>query len=118
MSIATNTQLVTDLLTKHSTGHITLREKGRSNNLVTLVSTAGSDTDTTLVAVESQYRQDEIDGTLVLEGDRRFFCDSAKAVEKDNGDEVVIGGETWRIQSVRPISPAGTVLGYWVQCRK
>ena len=117
VSIATNTALMTALLGKYSTGHVSVRERAISNNLVTLVSSTNN-TDTALVAVVGQFTKGEVDGSLILSTDIKITVDATKAISKSDGDQVLIAGVAYRIVNVREISPVGTLLGYVLQCRK
>lgn len=117
MSIATDTALMTRMLNKYSTGHVSVRERGITNNLVTLSSSV-SNTDTPLNAVVTMFNKGEVDGSSVLSTDLKVVADAAKVVTKEDGDQLKIGSTLYRIVDVREIAPVGTVLGYIIQCRK
>lgn len=117
MSIATDTALMTRMLDKYSTDHVSVRERGITNNLVTLSSSV-SNTDTALNAVVTMFNKGEVDGSAVLSTDLKVVADSAKAITKEDGDQLKIGSTLYRIVDVREIAPVGTVLGYIIQCRK
>ena len=63
------------------------------------------------------YNRKEIDGTLVKRGDIRLILE-ATTTAPDNGDTVTIDSVIYRIMSVKPTSPAGTVVIYEVQLRR
>jgi hypothetical protein len=117
MSISTDTSIATRILNNFSTGSVKVRERTLTKNRVTLTTTVGSNTDTTLNAVVTNYNKGEVDGTLVLETDLKVIADSAKVIKKEDADLILIASTTYRIVNVREINPAGVVLAYEIQAR-
>ena len=70
------------------------------------------------VGVEKPYLQEEIDGTVVIEGDRRFVM--AGDVAPLVGDTIQVGSATdvIRVQDVKKISPALVPIAYLVHGRE
>lgn len=62
------------------------------------------------------YNQSEIDGEVIKSSDIRFVME-ATATAPEIGDTVPVSGDTYRVQAVKPTSPAGTVVIYEVQLR-
>lgn len=80
----------------------------------------GSDTSTAYVGigVALEYRQDEIDGTLIRQGDRRVYIAPDLGVVPRTGDTVTLAdGSVLDVVASRPLNPAGTVLLHDVQGR-
>lgn len=117
MSISTDTSIATRILNNFSKGSVKVRERALTKNRVTLTTTVGANTDTTLNAVVTNYNKGEVDGTLVLETDLKVIADSAKEIKKEDADLILIASKTYRIVNVREINPAGTVLAYEIQAR-
>lgn len=63
------------------------------------------------------YNKSEIDDTIIQKGDIRFIME-ATATEPVSGDTVTIDGIIYRVMSIKPTSPAGTVVIYEAQLRK
>jgi hypothetical protein len=61
------------------------------------------------------YPQKYVDGTLIKQGDQLAYCDPA--VVPVAGDTFAWQGVTLTIISVKPTSPAGTVVLYEAQVR-
>jgi len=73
--------------------------------------------------VEDDYRSWEIDGTVIVQGDKKFTLSplnsAGSAITVPSvGDTVLIGAVSWRIMSVSPYAPAGTVLYIVLQLRR
>ena len=66
-----------------------------------------------LDSVWLNYRNDEIDDTIVLQGDARVII--AGSVEV--GDIIVFENEEWRVVTTRPLNPAGIELYTEAQVR-
>jgi hypothetical protein len=64
-------------------------------------------------AVWLNYRNDEIDDSIVLQGDARVLV--AASVEVD--DRVTFEGDEWRVVIARPLNPAGIELYTEAQVR-
>lgn len=75
-----------------------------------------STTDQTGSGLEESYSAREIDGTLVLAGDKRFMlspldADGAELIQPAPGDVVEYEtGARWRIMRSEPFAPAGVVV--------
>lgn len=75
-------------------------------------------TDYACQLVVLDYEKREIDGTLVRQGDRKVYVSTeGLTISPETADQLVIGGEAWAIVSVKPLSPAGTVLFWEIQAR-
>lgn len=73
------------------------------------------------VAVMTQYREQDFDGTVVLRDDVRFnfVADEGLSEEPQVGDVLVFSNDNYQIINVTPISPNGAVtLCYKLQARK
>jgi hypothetical protein len=66
-------------------------------------------------AVEKAYKQEEIDGTTVLAGDRRFM--TIDLPTPTTVDQLVVGSSVLTIVSVPKIEPGTVTLCYFLQCR-
>ena len=79
----------------------------------------GSDTVTatslSTVACVFAYPQSYIDGTLILQGDQRAYMDPG--VTPAQGDVLAWQGTDYTVVSVKPVSPAGTVVLFEAQLR-
>jgi len=60
------------------------------------------------------YRNEEIDDTIVLQGDARVIV--AGSVQVD--DRVTFEGQEWRVVTARPLNPAGVEIYTEAQVRK
>ncbi len=78
---------------------------------------AGSPTSYTIRALIEEYRQDQIDGTLIRAGDRRVLLDPT-VIEPTTADRVVIDGDEYAIVRVQAEAPAGVPLLYMLQIRR
>jgi len=65
-------------------------------------------------AVWLNYRNEEIDDTIVLQGDARVLV--AASVQVD--DRVTFEGQEWRVVTARPLNPAGVEIYTEAQVRK
>lgn len=92
------------------------RETSSGFNPVTGVNTTSTSTYTGNGA-SFNYNKAEIDGTLVQRGDIRLLLE-AVTTEPEQGDTVTIDSIIYRVMSVSPTSPAGTVVLYELQLRK
>jgi hypothetical protein len=70
------------------------------------------------MGVALDYRQDQIDGTLIRQGDRRIYIAPDLGMVPKTGDTVTLAeGAVLNVVASRPLSPAGTVLLHDVQVR-
>lgn len=67
---------------------------------------------------EFDYRQDLIDGTVVLQGDRRVLIAPDLATTPRPGDTVALeDGTTLTVVASKPVKPAGPIVLHEVQAR-
>jgi len=81
----------------------------------TLVS---SETDSTFTGIGAQvtFRTAEIDGERIQFGDKKLIM-ADMSTAPSTGDTVSVSGSSYRVMSVSPTSPAGTVLAYTLHLR-
>ena len=65
-------------------------------------------------AVWLNFRDDEIDDTIVLRSDAKVLVSGSLEVD----DRVMLDGKEWRVVTVRPLNPAGIEVYTEVQVRK
>lgn len=88
---------------------------------VTLIQTTGA---SDCVGIEQAYKANEIDGTLVKQGDNRVILASrtaagaALAEPKRHSHVVLADGVKWSLESVEAMRPAGQALVYILQLRR
>lgn len=81
--------------------------------------------------VNLSYRKDEVDGSRVLQKDRKMLVAVGPltilstmtaipllAVDPTSTDKLIVGGQTYSIQDVEPLSPGGTVVMWTIQARR
>lgn len=83
---------------------------------------AGSTTEYTGTAVKLNYSQDDIDGTLIKQGDQQLLLsplqrDGAPMPLPVSGDLVLIGAKIYSVQSVVDLQPTDTSLLFTLQLR-
>lgn len=64
------------------------------------------------------YRQEQIDGTLIRQGDRRMYVAANIGTRPQPGDSIILADET--VTSVvvsSPFAPDGTLVYHDLQCR-
>lgn len=74
-----------------------------------------TETQTEIMAVESRFKQSEIDGELIQVNDKRFLVDSA--VEPDNTMRLLDEGIAYSIKDVVRIKPGSITCLYKIQAR-
>lgn len=87
--------------------------------------TGGQDTawtETSGSGLRTNYKQEDIDGTYVLQGDTRILLspialDGADIPEPSTNDHIVFDGSTYNVIRVGPWDYAGVTCGYELQCR-
>lgn len=104
------------LLTKFGAPVTLFRETGGAINPVTGEETPGVDASVTTTGLLKPFPDRMIDGVRILVGDRELVLSSEQ--EPQPSDQPVIGGENWKIQGIKTISPAGTPVVYFVHVRK
>lgn len=104
------------LLTAHGQA-ITLRRTSGGTYTASSDTYSGQTT-TTLSAygVVTNYRADQIDGTVIRQGDRELVLDAT--VTPTVGDTVLLDSAYWSVVSVRSVNPAGTPVAHFVQVRR
>lgn len=81
--------------------------------------TPGAPDDHPCTFVVLEYAQGEIDGSRVLETDKKvMLCKGALAIEPATSDKLLVGGVSHSIMDVRPLSPGGTVVLFEIQVRR
>ncbi|EJJ4071334.1 hypothetical protein VQ248_004496 [Salmonella enterica] len=68
-----------------------------------------------VTGIDQQYRQSEIDGTLIKTGDKKILLTAETAPEQ--GDYLTDGLYRWNIITITPVKPANDVLLYSLQVR-
>lgn len=104
------------LLTRFGSTVDIVRETGGGYDPVTGTTTPGTETTYQPKGVLLKYPDRLIDGTRILQSDRRLILDDT--VNPNASDKPVVQGEEWNIQDIATISPAGTPIIYEVQVRK
>jgi hypothetical protein len=82
--------------------------------------TQGSDahTDRTVKAVFTSYKTVEIDGSIILQGDKKCLIADLSALP-DTNDIIVDGGDEWRIvPPIDLVQPGDTPILYKLQVRR
>lgn len=75
-------------------------------------------TDYSCTIVELEYTAQEIDGTLIAASDKKVYISTGGlTITPAASDNLVYGGVSYSIASIKPLSPAGTVVYYEVQAR-
>jgi hypothetical protein len=65
------------------------------------------------------YAKSVVDGTLIRQTDQMAYLSTAGlTIAPETTDRLVVGGTAMTIVSVKPLSPAGTVLMWELQVRK
>lgn len=78
----------------------------------------GSTVNESVTVVVVSYNEREIDGALIQRRDKRIIMGGAEVAPRMN-DKITVGGTTYEIIDVDPISPDDTVvLAYFIQARK
>lgn len=71
----------------------------------------------TATGVELEYTSREIDGTMVLRGDKKLILSTTGIGAPKVDDTVTIGTTVYTLKNVQPLSPGGTVVIYTCQAR-
>lgn len=79
-------------------------------------------TDTLGSGLRTNYRQADIDGTYILEGDNRMLVsptalDGTDIPEPSTNDVILFDGSEYNVIRVGPWDYAGVTCGYELQCR-
>ena len=73
-------------------------------------------TDTAVKAVFTSFKQDEIDGTLIMRGDKKVLL--AAGIEPKGNDVIVDGATQYRVIEIMTVQPGDTTILYTLQVRK
>lgn len=68
--------------------------------------------------IEVSYNQEDIDGTVIQQGDRRFYLTGSEAPKVGDALRLSVTEEIVKIQKVTPVAPAGEVLLWKVNTRE
>jgi len=78
----------------------------------------GAATSHSCYVVAMDYREAQIDGTLIQRGDRRFMVSpEGLSASPEPGDGFTVDGVSWHIVDVMPVAPGGSVIYWKVQVR-
>lgn len=81
--------------------------------------TPGATTDYPARFAMLDYKASEIDGTRILQSDRKvLLAPGTLSITPSTSDKVVAGSEVLSVVDVEFLSPAGTVVLYTLQCRR
>lgn len=64
------------------------------------------------------YGNEEIDGMLIVAGDKRAFVASLGITSPKMDDTLTVGSVVWTIKSVKELNPAGTSVIFELQVRR
>lgn len=92
------------------------RETSSGFNPITGINTTSTSTFTGY-GVSTNYNQNQIDGTIVQNGDILFILESTDT-EPELEDTIVIDSVNYIVKNVIEVSPAGTTVIYKLQLRK
>lgn len=93
-----------------------VRESGASIDPVTGATTPGTIQSWLVNGVMRAYPDAVIDGARIATTDRKLIIDSQ--IAPILSDTVIVGGESWHIESITTVSPAGIALAYMLQVRR
>ncbi|ECT8547624.1 hypothetical protein B0011_05920 [Salmonella enterica subsp. diarizonae serovar 48:i:z] len=69
----------------------------------------------TVTGIDQQYKQSDIDGTLIQTGDKKILLTAETGPEQ--GDYLTDGRSRWDVITITPVKPANEVLLYSLQVR-
>lgn len=104
------------LLTKFGQ-QVTLTEKASSGGPPGVPTSPADARTVEGMAVILDYRNTEIDGTVIQSGDAKLILEP-DAGTPDNGMTSTINGKAWRVHDWAPLAPAGDVVLYKIQLRR
>lgn len=70
------------------------------------------------VAVRTEYKIGDIDGTLIKQGDALLVIAPVGMEKPETGDEITYDGETWKVVEGFIVRPATTTVCFKAQIRK
>ena len=85
-------------------------------DIITQERTDGIPVNTPLIAMISEYDDNELDDTLIVEGDLKLDVDSTITIDKTMRFD--IEGDTYRIVNIKRIRPSSILIGYQIQVRR
>lgn len=118
MSLLTSMQAVANKLLTDKGESVTFsRESAGTFDPVTGTTTGSTTSTFSGYCHPSPYALQEIDGTLVQQGDIRLMVESMTSTPQP-GDTVTFRSEAYRVMSNRPISVQGGDAAYYCQLRR
>ena len=78
----------------------------------------GSESQTTVKAVVTDFVLSQIDGTIILRGDKLVIISGQSSIIPSVNDKLKIDSKTYRIISVENITPGGASIIYKLQVRQ
>ena len=85
-------------------------------DILTQERTDGVPVQTLITAMISEYDENEIDDTVIVEGDLKVSVDSTTAIDKTM--RIDFDGGTYRIVNIKKIKPSVELIGYQLQVRR
>lgn len=70
------------------------------------------------VAVRTEYKINDIDGTYIQQGDALLVIAPEGMEKPETGDEITYDGETWKVVNGSIVRPATTTVCFKAQIRK
>lgn len=97
---------------------VTLRSVGEGAfNPATMTFTGGANSDRSVKAVFTSFKTAEIDGSIILQGDKKVLIADIES-RPDNTDILVDGDDEYKILNVETVQPGDTPLLYKLQVRR
>lgn len=97
---------------------VTLRSISRSYNPATDIYTP-TNSDVSVIGIFTDYTQFEIDGDVILKGDKRLIIAGDSVTVAPSLEGIVIDDSlNYKIMNVETVRPAATVLLYKLQLRR
>lgn len=78
----------------------------------------GSDTEKIVIGVIGTYKASEVDGELIIRGDKQLLVDGDNAISLQGYDQLKDGSTTWNIVGYDEVKPADVVLLFKIQVRQ
>jgi len=85
-------------------------------DIITQERTDGVPVNTPIIAMISEYDEEELDGTVIVEGDLKLDVDSTVIIDKTMRFD--LDGGTYRIINIKKIKPSTVLVGYQIQVRR
>jgi hypothetical protein len=118
MSFYGNMAVTTQRMIADKGRSVTLRRSANTYNPATDTYTASS-TDFTVKAVFTEFRQSEIDATLIKRGDKKLLIAAADLSSAPEPNDIIIDGSTqYRVIDLMSVEPGDAAILYKVQVRK